>query len=160
MSKWDVTRERRFWEKVEKRGACWIWTGTRTSGGYGQLNIDGHRVYAHRYSYDLAHPGAKAGPFEVVMHSCDNPSCVFPDHLIAGTQKDNMADAASKGRINPWCASKVNCKRGHPLSGQNLRRNSNGSRQCKACHALRQRTRKAAITSAGATLTQLPATTE
>lgn len=95
----------RFWSKVEKTGAqgCWLWTGSRTGGKkgarwYGQFSIGRSRVYAHRYSYELAHGDVPAGLW--VLHKCDVPACVNPDHLFLGTHLDNMRDAASKGRLH------------------------------------------------------------
>lgn len=96
----------RFWEHVDKGdgSGCWIWTGWKQKG-YGLICIDrGTLVFAHRYSYELAH-----GPIEghvpgdpererVVMHTCDNPPCVNPAHLRLGTDKDNMQDMLAKGR--------------------------------------------------------------
>jgi hypothetical protein len=71
---------------------CWIWTGSRTSRGYGQYR----KTTAHRYSWILANGPIPEGLF--ACHSCDVPSCVRPDHLFLGTQIDNMRDAVAKGR--------------------------------------------------------------
>ena len=86
----------RFWEKVDKSGDCWLWTACLTRGGYGCFHIYGARVRAHRYSYEMANGPIPAG--KIVMHSCDNPACVRPDHLSVGTHADNMADMVEKGR--------------------------------------------------------------
>lgn len=56
------------------------------------------RALAHRFSYELATGEDITGLF--VLHSCDNPPCCNPAHLRVGTQKDNMADARAKGRMN------------------------------------------------------------
>jgi len=58
--------------------------------------MNGSHVLAHRAAYELFKGEIDDGM--LVMHSCDNPSCVNPDHLTSGSQKDNMADAARKGR--------------------------------------------------------------
>lgn len=81
----------RLWEKVDKRGAdeCWEWQGTRLPRGYGQID----KRYVHRIV-----AGAKKG--EVVRHTCDNPPCCNPRHLVKGTQKENLADMVAKGRSN------------------------------------------------------------
>lgn len=76
---------------------CWIWKGAKNSGGYGQMVIDGSKVYAHRVSF-VENKGKIIGD-NVVMHSCDCPSCVNPDHLSQGTQGDNIRDAARKGHV-------------------------------------------------------------
>ncbi len=74
---------------------CWIWQGY-TSGGYGAFKMNGKHQKAHRVSY-LIHKG-EIGKGLVVLHSCDVPLCVNPDHLSLGTQADNIADMGRKGR--------------------------------------------------------------
>ena len=86
----------KLWKRVDKTEGCWNWTGPVNSSGYGSLMIDGHKAGAHRHSYEMAY-----GPFDralCVLHHCDNPRCVRPDHLWLGTRSDNMMDCAAKGR--------------------------------------------------------------
>lgn len=99
----------KFWSSVDKSGECWLWTKGRISSGYGEFCTNRGTYYAHRVSYALA----KGDPGKLfVMHSCDNPPCVNPDHLSIGTCRDNSFDAWDKGRLphppimlgekNPW----------------------------------------------------------
>jgi hypothetical protein len=94
----------RFWEKVDRRAAneCWPWTAATTFGGYGvigEFGKHGRLIRANRLAYILSN--GDIGPREVVRHTCDNPNCVNPRHLVAGTKKDNTADMISRGRTNP-----------------------------------------------------------
>jgi hypothetical protein len=75
---------------------CWIWTGSWAGGGYGILNAQKKRQYAHRFAYE--HFKGNIPPKANVLHKCDTPSCVNPDHLFLGTIADNNNDASLKGR--------------------------------------------------------------
>ncbi len=90
--------ESRFWRKVAKCGPtdCWTWTATRDSDGYGHFYCFGKITKAHRASYLMFRGAIPSG--NVVMHSCDNPSCVNPAHLSVGSQLENVRDCSTKGR--------------------------------------------------------------
>lgn len=84
-----------FWNKVDKTSSCWLWVRGKDKDGYGRFRND---LKSHRVSYTLANgdPGSLS-----VLHSCDNPACVNPEHLFLGTQQDNMLDKKTKGRHRP-----------------------------------------------------------
>jgi hypothetical protein len=90
--------DEKLWAKTEKRGPdeCWPWRGYRDGQGYGALWDRGRMARTHRVSYQV-----NKGPIPdgmCVCHSCDNPSCVNPNHLWLGTQLDNQRDMHAKGR--------------------------------------------------------------
>ena len=89
-----MTEIERFVGRVDFSGDCHQWTGgLSTPGGYGWFH-DRKSVYAHRWSYETF-----VGPADgMVLHRCDNPRCVNPDHLYLGDHTANMKDMASRGR--------------------------------------------------------------
>ncbi len=93
-------REYRFFERhasrIEKSLHCWLWTGARTGNGYGAVRVNGRQIGAHVAAFLAAYGELPDG--HVVMHACDNPLCVRPDHLSSGTNGENLADRTRKGR--------------------------------------------------------------
>jgi len=89
----DVTGAR----YIKKESGCWEWTGTRNGYGYGIFLLPGEvPIRAHRYFYEQSNGPIPDGL--VVMHTCDNPPCVNPDHLRVGTKGDNNRDRFQKKR--------------------------------------------------------------
>lgn len=87
----------RFWNNVTKTDSCWLWTCSKKAKGYGQYTVwPGHVVLAHRYAYELMRGPIPDGLG--VLHRCDNPPCVNPDHMFLGTRADNNRDMVEKGR--------------------------------------------------------------
>ncbi len=102
-----LSLEERFWSKVNKDGSipshcpelgnCWIWEKASHVWGYGEISVQSSRPEgAHRVIWVLVHGPIPEGMH--VLHRCDNPPCVRPDHLFLGTHKENMRDMTSKGR--------------------------------------------------------------
>ena len=95
-----VPKRERWEAKVDKSDGCWMWTGARNRQGYGQLRT-GHRgllEMAHRLAWEFYRGPVPPGMH--VLHRCDNPPCVNPDHLWLGTPKSNALDRQAKGRQN------------------------------------------------------------
>ena len=94
----------RFWKKVNKRGPihpvlgqCWIWTSVKGGIEYEMLSLKrGQEYLAHRISWNIHFGEIPTGIR--VLHKCDNPKCVNPNHLFLGNQQDNMNDMKKKGR--------------------------------------------------------------
>lgn len=96
-----------IWERVfpEPMSGCWLWTGADTGQGYGRLN----KRAAHRISWE-AHNGRPVPQGMWVLHKCDNPPCVNPDHLYVGTHADNMRDALARDRFHRWGGARAGAK--------------------------------------------------
>lgn len=100
-----------FWARVNKNGptpehmphlgSCWVWTAGCFKEGYGKMRWGGRATHAHRLSW-MMHNGPIPVDKPCVLHHCDNPPCVRPDHLWLGSRTDNNVDMYAKGRANPW----------------------------------------------------------
>jgi endogenous inhibitor of DNA gyrase (YacG/DUF329 family) len=86
----------RFWARVAKSEDCWLWQGPLLRDGYGQVSTNGRPKPAHRISWEAADGPIPTGLY--VLHRCDTPACVRPEHLFLGTAADNYADSRAKGR--------------------------------------------------------------
>lgn len=101
----NTTRDELFWSKVQiaSDDECWLWCAglssrSRKNFPYGAFWNGERRVNAHRYAYESA-----KGPIPdglLVRHTCDNPRCCNPSHLLVGTIQDNLNDMRSRGREN------------------------------------------------------------
>lgn len=90
-----------FFGKVNKSGSCWNWEGGKNHAGYGNFQErfssgKPKQWGAHRFSFYISNGDIPVGM--CVLHSCDNPSCVNPEHLFLGNSRDNIIDCLKKRR--------------------------------------------------------------
>jgi hypothetical protein len=89
--------EFRLKQKIEiKLNGCWEWKGYRGPKGYGEIQINHEKVRTHRLSFLIYKGEIPEG--QIIMHLCDNPPCLNPDHLKLGTIRENNLDSYKKGR--------------------------------------------------------------
>lgn len=86
----------RIWNKVEKTDTCWWWIGAKGSNGYGNINLNGKTYQITRLIYEI-YKGVIPNKHQI-CHTCDNPTCVNPDHLFIGTALENQRDCTQKKR--------------------------------------------------------------
>lgn len=145
----------RFLSKIEviPFHACWEWVGAKNEKGYGIISLGSRKegkIRAHRLSYIL-----HIGPLldaQVVCHRCDNPGCTRPEHLFAGSKKDNSQDMIKKNRgkghfigandprMNNglYNTLKTLCPHGHEYNTDNLVSRKDNRRECKTCARIRR----------------------
>lgn len=137
------TNESRFWEKVTvaSPNECWEWTASTLGIGYGCFWLDGKSVLAHRVSWAWANDVdfRSMTDQEIVRHTCDNPPCVNPSHLLIGTHMDNVHDMIVRDRLVPppsnYAFIDGRCQKGHDVTlpgGLHVRRS--GERRCRVCY--------------------------
>ena len=135
----------RFFQKVDKSGNldfpdCWIWTGGKTSKGYGSFSYYPGKsaIGAHVSSY-LFHIG-EVPKGMLVCHHCDNPPCVNPEHLFRDTNSGNMKDMFKKDRQGSSSRKRTHCRKSHSFDefGVYERRKKDGStyRMCAECQRI------------------------
>jgi hypothetical protein len=91
-----LTVAERFWKRVKQGDGCWLWLGSRDKNGYGRMRLNGRPELVTHIAWQLTYGALPKG--QVILHVCDNPPCVNPDHLRIGTQQDNIADMHNKER--------------------------------------------------------------
>jgi len=102
-------RQLPFWERVKAQTiidekGCHIFTGSKNECGYGRIHQEKKLVFVHRAVYEKVHGSVPEKM--IIMHSCDNPSCINIHHLSADYQSENVKDMYSKGRENNLAGSK------------------------------------------------------
>lgn len=129
----------RFWSKVDRiAGApCWLWTGNQFHDGYGQFNVQGRQLRAHRWAYEAGVAPIPEGL--VIDHRCRNRLCVNPDHMEPVTNQENVLRGIGISAVN---ARKIRCIHGHEFTTKNTRIRPDGSRACRECGRLREQARR------------------
>jgi hypothetical protein len=140
-----MTTNERFFAKVNKTKSCWPWTASvRNVDGYGcfVVTTNGNRKnwLAHRFSWVINFGQITNGLH--VLHKCDNPSCVNPEHLFLGTHARNMLDMKLKGRHNNKNQLKTHCKQGHEFNHENTYLLQRGGRYCRKCGSISSKKRR------------------
>lgn len=129
-----LTRLLRRVVKVEP--GCWLWTGSK-SRGYGNITVNNQSYWCHRLAYQ-----EMVGPIPEghhVHHSCANPLCLNPDHLIAVSEHEHYTTLHDAGRFH---RSKTHCRHGHAYNQQNTRIQKDGQRTCRICERVNQDRRR------------------
>lgn len=136
-----------FWHRVNKEGgipsynptlgSCWIWTGAKTTTGYGNYGhgkcveqIGSTTRKAHRISFLLS--GREIPGNLPLDHLCRVPLCVNPDHLEPVSDRTNVLRGETIPAAN---IAKTHCPQGHPYAGSNLEISPSNSRLCRTCRA-------------------------
>lgn len=123
---------------------CKPYPGKLRKDGYAHTTRNKKTVLAHRQAYIDTYGPIPDGMH--VLHKCDNPSCVNPEHLFVGTHTDNMQDKLAKGRDQN--ASRTHCYQGHEYTEENTYRNGN-VRYCKTCRREYDRRRRRGFNAQG-----------
>ena len=146
----EIIKDTNFWKNKPlfcrfansyeiEEGKCWNWQGSFQSRGYGQIMDNYKQVFVHRYSWKLSNGPIPDGL--CILHKCDNTTCVNPDHLFLGTNKDNSIDMSNKGRHAN--SKKTHCPNGHEYNEKNtylwLKKDGKSDRSCRTCRRDRKR---------------------
>ena len=127
-----------FWPKVDfdgpipegrpELGPCWLWNGSHTPLGYGQVGRNRKKAYSHRVSYELIHGFIPEG--KELDHLCRNTGCLNIFHLEAVTHRTNILRGVG---LIPAEAAQTHCKRGHLFDEAATYIRPAGNRMCRIC---------------------------
>lgn len=124
-----IISESGCWELQGFRRHSRAWEG---GSGYGEMAYRGKTWRAHRLAYHLTKGQIPAG--HVVRHTCNNQCCCNPEHVVSGTQKENIADCIKAGNQQFHPSHYTHCKRGHPFKEHGRATKSmTGERRWRAC---------------------------
>jgi hypothetical protein len=134
-----VTADIWFWANTtpEPNSGCLLWTAGYTAAGYGAacfMTDDRRERLAPRIAYILTKGPIPDGLF--ILHSCDTPACLNPDHLRVGTHEENMLDRKRRDRSARPSLLRTHCHNGHEFTEENTYIVGGGDhdkRQCRAC---------------------------
>lgn len=151
MTECTPARAARFWQRVQvgDDDECWPWQGYLAKNGRGLTSLNNRTVQVHRLAYLIARGVLPP----LLRHTCDNPPCCNPRHLIAGTQAQNIQDKVDRGRQATGAKVKgfpaqarewTKCSRGHPFDAKNTFVNAKGHRTCRTCRREDARERRKA----------------
>lgn len=128
-----TTTSTSFAARLSSIAECLVYQGYRDAKGYGRIGFRGRTWKTHRLAWMFANGPIPSGL--QVRHSCDNPPCCNPAHLLLGTNADNMRDMRERGGH-----MKAACPHGHPFTTDNTRiARGNHQRVCRTCERMRAR---------------------
>lgn len=133
---WNPGRKNSPGWLIDPKTGCHLWTGGRSTSGYGRVSINRRMVSVHRVRYEREIGPVPEG-MDLDHFVCENRGCCNPQHVRPATRRENLLRGRGVVAEN---ASKTHCPQGHPLSGPNLivRR---GWRECRTCKRARDRAR-------------------
>jgi hypothetical protein len=124
----------RLWDRVEKTDTCWLWTGSRTRNGYGQMSVGNKMKKVHRIAWEMLRWPVPDGLS--LDHLCRVRHCVRPSHLEPVDHRTNVLRGEGISAVN---AQKTHCTHGHEFTPENTMLRRRGGRDCRVCHQERGR---------------------